>query len=413
MKVFDIKNGTLLVNKYSKLNYHQSNNDTSYLHIVIRHGAKDDKIIGLSHFVEHIILKGSVNYSQFSISKFLDENEGELNAYTSAEFIEITAEINSKKICELIDIVLDLIFRNKFSKKDFESEKKVIHEERISNGYDSEKELSDLVYGQILYNYPEISRDIIGNEDNITIGQVRRFIKKICVPENLIISITSKASYTSIYRQVFNNVKDVHNINNVQRKRALPKYTDIGHSTNKTLYKKVVKKSKSETFLSVGFIGPRYGSNESLLLEAGMSILLGGTSSYLWQTLRENSGMVYSIDYEVFYFHDFSICYIYSSVTKRNVKKVIAEIRNSLEKISNGEGIDINRGVKYLKSIYKKEINNPGVMNKLYCYDYYYEDKVNNYVDIISTISKIKSVKIKEYFKSIASNDIFETILTS
>ena len=243
---------------------------------------------GTSHFIEHMIFKGSDKRSALDIAVEMDEIGGYLNAYTAREATCFYARTLSEHMPKALDIVCDMVRNPRLDAEDIELEKGIIKEEIAMYEDDPEDLCTDTFYENI-WEGSMLGSNILGTVetvDAVTKESLTAHMKKFYVPERTVISISGnfdKEADVEIIRKYFSDLENTgFNIN----------------PTSAEFSKKIIpiKKDFTQNQLIIGFKGVPLGTKErerALLI----SSILGGTpSSRLFQHIRENLGLVYSID---------------------------------------------------------------------------------------------------------------------
>lgn len=243
---------------------------------------------GISHFIEHMLFKGTENRTAKQIAEAIEEVGGQINAFTGKESTCFYIKALNTHLELSLSILSDMLFNSKFDENDIEKEKKVIFEEIDMNEDSPEDVLMDL-HSSAIWGDDAVSMPILGTKE--TVGSFDRkkileYISSYYIPENSVISICGN-----------------FNINNI--KKMIEKYFGGWNSDNKkiTNYSKpniesglLYKEKKIEQLhMSFGIPGIEIGNDDIYSLVLLCNILGGGASSILFQKLREELGMCYSI----------------------------------------------------------------------------------------------------------------------
>ena len=161
--------------------------------VFIRAGSinENKKINGISHFIEHMLFKGTRNRTGKEIAEFIDNIGGELNAFTETEYTCFYVRTLDKHVEEAIDILSDIINNPLFSDDDIENEKRVIIEE-IKMYMDSPEDLVYNMLNETMFKDSSLSLPILGTLKSINNLQKEAIIdyyNKFYVPENMVISV--------------------------------------------------------------------------------------------------------------------------------------------------------------------------------------------------------------------------------
>ena len=262
-------------------------------------GYETPETSGFSHFIEHILFRGTHRRSALDIAVEMDEIGGILNAYTAKEMTCFYAHTLSEHAPKALDIICDMLMNPKLDENDIELEKGVIKEE-IALYNDSPEDLCADTFYKSIWNESMLGSNILGTEetvDSATKEKLEAHMKKFYVPERMVISIGGNFDEKTMLSICSNYFSAMVN-------------TDFPINPEKAEYFSgitVVKRKFMQNQLIIGFPGIPLGNKrreDSLLIS---SILGSASSSRLFQYLREKLGLVYSVD-------SFSVSYLKSGV---------------------------------------------------------------------------------------------------
>lgn len=305
-------------------------------------GNEEPKEAGLSHYIEHMMFKGTKKRSAFQIAHALDAVGGKINAYTSKEATMYYAVVLDKHIDTAIDVLCDMTLNSVFDPKEMETEKGVILEE-IKMYEDTPDELiHDLFAEKILHGHP-LGRPTIGLAE--TVKGVKRediinYCQKFYSPKNIIISLAGNipANAIDLVKPYFAGIKGPA----VTHQQPQPQIK--GNLSLK-------KKQTEQVHLCLGVKGPSHLDEDRYVYSVLDNILGGSMSSRLFQEVREKRGLAYSIYSTASPFRDFGLAYAYAGTSKENMAQVIDLILEQFTKLKK-EGLtkaEVERGKEYLK----------------------------------------------------------------
>lgn len=250
---------------------------------------ENEKTAGLSHFLEHLIFKGSKDYPGQEISRKVETQGGVINAATSKEFTEFYIDIQKSAYEDAIKILADAMANAVFPPEEIENERPVVIEEIRRHSDNPGAVLHDLfseaVFLQTPYRY-----SIIGSSDviqNITRDEIMNYYHAFYTPENMVLSIAGDLNpdeALDIVKNTFGKQNKMPTVNE-------PSLTEAQHQP------KIIKSNKNleQAYWMAGFIGPDIVSDEQFAADITSTILGGGRSSRLYRKLREELQLVYSI----------------------------------------------------------------------------------------------------------------------
>ena len=235
---------------------------------------------GVSHFIEHMLFKGTKNRSAKDIARDIDNLGGQINAFTNKECTCYYIHLLDEHINVGIDVLSDMILNSTFNEKDINRERFVILEELKMY----EDSLEDLSYDLLLENiYPDngLGMNILGNRKtikNITKKQIMNYFNKYYVPNNAVISICGNFKFDELVKELENKFGEW------ERKEVC---TEVEEAK---FYSCVVKKNKDSEQVNIAInlkAIPEENEEESYALAVVNNIFGGSTSSRLFQHIRE------------------------------------------------------------------------------------------------------------------------------
>jgi len=242
---------------------------------------------GMSHFIEHMMFKGTKKRTAREIADHMDAVGGQLNAFTAKEYTCYFTRTLDTHFDVALDVISDMFFNSKYDQAEIDKERNVILEE-INMYEDTPEDLCvDLLQEKIFPNHP-LGMSILGKPE--TIGSFQRsdfltFLKTQYTPQNVVIAIAGNIDEKEVLEKitsVFGQFKGEP----VAVSEATAVYTP-GFS--------IKEKDIEQVHLCMGFPGLASGTDEAYALAAVNTILGGGMSSRLFQKIREQHGLVYSV----------------------------------------------------------------------------------------------------------------------
>ena len=279
---------------------------------------------GISHFIEHMMFKGTKNRSAREIVKAIEDTGGSINAFTDKETTCYYVRMLTEHIPVAIDILLDMAYNSEYNDKDIEIERQVILEE-IKMYEDTPDELvHDSLIQSYWHDHP-LGRPIIGSKEtvlNITKDNMINFANDHYTAENIIISIAGNFDEEKILSQIEKSVQGI--------KASSPStFTHPPVTTPRINY---LDKDIEQSHICLGTKGVSILDDDRYVLAIIDICLGGGMSSRLFQEIREKRGLVYSINtYEALY-RQAGIFGVYAGTNPKNVQDVIKLIIDEFER---------------------------------------------------------------------------------
>lgn len=290
-------------------------------------GTRDEEKtdVGLSHFVEHLVFKGTKTRNAYQIANSLESLGGDLNAYTTREYTCYHCLVLNEDWQIGLEVLSDLVCNMKLSKKDFELEKKVILQEIAMSDDTPEEIIYDYLFESIYEKHP-LSRQILGKSETIqkmTQKRVFDFYKKYYQGSNLIISVSGPVDHDTLVLACQKKLK-TRKLYKIKSARRKPTWV-----TARKIYEKDMEQAHVLVALPAASFDDKYRF-EAFIVN---SLLGGGMTSRLYQAIREKQGLAYSVFSTLNTQTDSGNIAIYAGTDTKNVKKVVHIIADELLKL--------------------------------------------------------------------------------
>ena len=169
-------------------------------------GSRDEslKVAGASHFLEHLLFKGTKRRSALEISSSIEAVGGEMNAFTSKEYTCFYARVIDKDLPLAIDVISDLITSSLGKSSDVEAERKVVLEE-ISMRDDDPADLVHELFAETFYGDTTLGRSILGTTKSIkslSRTAVFNYYKKRYLPEDIVVAVAGNIRHQQVVDQI-------------------------------------------------------------------------------------------------------------------------------------------------------------------------------------------------------------------
>lgn len=285
---------------------------------------------GLSHFVEHMMFKGTKKRpNTLSISSELDSLGAEFNAFTSKEYTGYYIKVPKNKINNAVDILSDILINSKFDSEEIEREKSVIISEL--NMYEDNPNMNiEDIFESCLYGDSPAGWDTIGNKETINNFKKEDFIKYF----------SSQYGIKSAALFLAGNFSE-KNIKNILEKKFSKFNSNNYKDKIKVLEKqdkpnlKIKTKKTDQSVLSLGFRAFPSGHKDELALKL-LAIILGGSmSSRLFIELRERRGLAYFIRASTELYTDSGYIAVFAGVSKDKLEESIGVIIDEFQKFKD------------------------------------------------------------------------------
>lgn len=282
---------------------------------------------GSAHFLEHLLFKGTRRRSAWEISSAIESVGGEMNAFTTKEYTCYYARVLDRDIALGIDVVCDLVSEGLLASADIESERAVILEEIAMTDDDATDGVHDLAMASHFGDGP-LGRPILGTIPSIAALSprgIRSFYRSRYVPETMVIAVAGNIDHDQVVRMVRTSLKHLGEdqalgVGRAPTKRARARPPSVS----------VQQRSIEQVNLVLSHTGlSRYDDRRFALAVLNAS-LGGGMSSRLFQAIREQRGLAYSVYSFATLFADTGLVGVYVGCLPNKVEEVVSIARGVL-----------------------------------------------------------------------------------
>ncbi len=282
---------------------------------------------GISHFIEHMLFKGTEKRDAKQIAYDIDRFGGEINAFTTRECICVYAKVLSKDLKDMLEVLSDMVLHSRFDASIMSVEKGIVMDE-ISMYEDSPEDLVDDLSMQVAFSKHALSLPVLGLKETVsklTQKQVIDYYHQYFVPENMLVSVAGHFDENQLFEwsETFFNFP--------QRQHSLkPKEIDQPKHCYEAAH---LYKDNEQIQVSIDFKGLPYHDDHDYDLMLFASLLGGTNSSRLFQSLREEKGLVYAIDTSAVFYETLGTLNISFGVSKENMESAIETLAKELRKL--------------------------------------------------------------------------------
>ncbi|GAA0862626.1 pitrilysin family protein [Paraclostridium tenue] len=350
---------------------------------------ESEKLSGVSHFIEHMLFKGTKNRTSKEIASTIDNLGGQINAFTSKECTCYYVKLLDEHINIGLDILSDMFLNPLFDKEDIEKERQVILEELKM--YEDSPE--DLVYDLLMegiYKTDALGMNIIGTKEslyNINKDTIKDYFNKYYVASNSVISISGNFKFEEMVKLIENKFKDLPK-GNVDIEITTPEFNPCFIAKNK---------DTEQVNLAISLKAvPLEDREDAYALSIINNIFGGSISSRLFQNIRENKGLVYSIYSAPSLYRKSGELGIYASMSNENLKKVYNLVLEEIDNLRKNHLTDkeIKESKEQLKGSYILGLESTSSRMMSIGKAMILTGKVKNPNDIIESINNIDRARI-------------------
>lgn len=283
---------------------------------------------GISHFIEHILFKGTKNRSAKDIANSIDKIGGQLNAFTSKECTCFYAKVLDTHFDTALDVLSDMFFNSNFDCGEIDKERGVVLEE-INMYEDTPEDLVHDLFSQTVWSGNPLGMSILGTEEslgNLNREKMIQYFNENYCPKNIVISVVGNFKQNDIV----NKIKAY--FENVEQKDKTDAQIEIPHFEPDYMLK---SKSTEQVHLCMGFNGVDVKSKAFYPLLVLNNVFGGAMSSRLFQKIREDRGLAYSVFSYPSSFEDCGLFSIYAGSKPDNLKSVTELIMEEIYTIKD------------------------------------------------------------------------------
>ncbi len=272
--------------------------------------------IGISHFIEHMVFKGTASRSAQDIARSMDSLGGHLDAFTGKEMVSFNTKVLDEHLPQAFTVLADMVQRPAFREEDIGKEKGVILEELKMENDSPEYQLHE-TFSSNFWKEEPLGQPILGTRETIqgfNRQMVNDYYRRVYIPANLIITAAgnlSHAQMADLATAEFGDLKPGEGLPDQKTPRTQP------HLILKN------KKELEQVHLMIGMPAYRVAHPNRFAAYLLNTLLGGSMSSRLFQNIREQRGLVYSVFSEVNAYRDSGCIAVYAGTSRESLLEVI------------------------------------------------------------------------------------------
>ncbi|MEV6652758.1 pitrilysin family protein [Streptomyces sp. NPDC051219] len=300
-------------------------------------GSRDEtpSLNGATHYLEHLLFKGTRERSALDISAAIDAVGGEMNAFTAKEYTCYYARVLDTDLPLAIDVVCDMLTGSLILEEDVDAERGVILEEIAMTEDDPGDCVHDLFAHTMLGDTP-LGRPVLGTVDTVNVlnaDRIRRFYKKHYDPTHLVVAAAGNVDHATVVRQVRAAFEKAGALS---RTDATPRTPREGTRAIRTAGRVDLLNRKTEqAHVVLGMPGLARTDDRRWALGVLNTALGGGMSSRLFQEVREKRGLAYSVYSYTSGFADCGLFGVYAGCRPSQVHDVLKICRDELDRVAS------------------------------------------------------------------------------
>lgn len=297
-------------------------------------GARDEpqEISGISHFIEHMLFKGTASRTARQIAEVFDSMGGELNAFSAKEYTCYYAKILDSDLDKAIELITDMIFNPLLESKDIDAERKVILEE-ISMHEDTPDDIVHDLFATALWESHPLGQSVLGHLNVVKTlrrDEITSFYEQYYQPNDIVVAAAGNVDHDHLAGLIDKFTEARMGRERAERRQLLP---DVRPHIA------VYKRQTEQAHIVIGTEGMPRNHPDRFVFAIIDNILGGGMSSRLFQKIREEMSLAYSIFSYHSMFTETGLMAIYAGSSPANAKVIMDLIREEIRDL-------LERGIK-------------------------------------------------------------------
>lgn len=277
---------------------------------------------GISHFLEHMFFKGTKTRSAREIAESFDSIGGQVNAFTSKEYTCYYAKVLDDHSNYALEVLSDMFFNSTFDEEELKKEKNVVYEE-IKMYEDTPDDIVHDLLSRATYKDHSLGYPILGTEETLSTfngDSLRQYMRETYIPENVVVSVAGNVdeSFIKEIEKYFGSFDSTA----TQQETVAPSF----HSEKLTR-----KKDTEQAHLCLGYEGLPVGHNQIYSLIVLNNVLGGSMSSRLFQEVREQRGLAYSVYSYHSSYKDGGMLTVYGGTGSQQLNVLYETIQHTLQ----------------------------------------------------------------------------------
>jgi predicted Zn-dependent peptidase len=355
---------------------------------------------GISHFLEHMVFKGTKNRNVREIAQSLESLGGYLNAFTTKEQTCFYARVLDTNMGEAMDVLADLVLHATFEKKEMEREKLVVIEE-LKNAEDDPEDIIHDYFERSIFPDHSLGYPIIGTEENVKHfrqDDLRAHVARHYQPGRIVVSAAGNVDHDILVRLARKYFHRVRTTAGENARIAGPVQSAPGATVE---YRRPI----NQAHICLGTLAYSIAHPDRYTLMLTNALLGEGMSSRLYQTIREKHGMAYTVYSFANLLSDTGVFGAYLGTDRKNIQSAIELVYKELDRLKRRpvSAAELQRTKSQIKGTLMLGLENmSGRMIRLGSAELY----VERYVSLDTILERVDDVSPDDILR--VSNDVFD-----
>jgi predicted Zn-dependent peptidase len=307
-------------------------------------GSRDEPaaIAGASHFLEHLLFKGTPARSAREVAEVIDAVGGEINAFTTKDHTAFYLRVLDRDLPVALDVLCDIMWNPAFRPGEFEAERQVILEELLTRGDDPEDLVQELLSEAMYPNHP-LGREVLGNEVSVAalaLDDLRGFHAARYVPGAMVLAAAGALDHERLVAEVEARFARTGRLPGGSQ----PDRTPPGVPVSRVLS---MRRRTEQAHLAIGIPSTTRHDADRHAVTLLSQVLGGGVSSRLFQEIRETRGLAYSVYAYRFSYDDAGALVVYAGTAPGRAEELGRVVAEELDRLADGVAdreLEIARG---------------------------------------------------------------------
>ena len=371
------------------------------LGIWLKAGSRNEEpdVNGISHFVEHMVFKGTEHRTAEDIAREVDSIGGNMDAFTGKEMVCFNVKVLDEHLPIAVDVLSDMVLHPIFDETEVGRERGVIIEE-IKMDEDNPDSLVHEIFTQNFYKNHALGRPILGTKETVRkFDQAKTFeyYRGKFVPQNLVISAAGHVQHEVIVDLLSREFASL-------LPAAAPPVDTPPKINSRIILRN--KKALEQVQICIGVPSYRVNHEKRFVAYVLNTLLGGGMSSRLFQNVREKQGLVYSIFSELNTYKDTGCLAVYAGTSRESAPKVVQSVLHEFREIKAGElpEEEVKRAKDQLKGGLMLSLESSTARMSNLARQEMYHDR---FMGMDEIIAKVQEVTLEDVVQS--ANEMFRT----
>ncbi len=361
--------------------------------IWLRSGSRRERpeINGISHFIEHMVFKGTQRRTAEDIAREIDRLGGMLDAFTSKEMVCFNTRVLDEHLSKAFDILADMVLDPKFAADDIAREQSVVLEE-IRMTQDNPEDLVHELFTQNFWHPHALGRPILGTPETVsafTRDTLETWFHQCYAPNRMVITAAGHLTHAELVDLV------------AARFSKLPRAEDGFTDPKPVPSPHITLRTKSEleqVHVCLGVPSLPLTDRRRFIVSVMNNILGGGMSSRLFQNIRERQGLAYSIFSDLNPYRDVGVLSVYAGTSLDTADKVVQSVLGEFRKMRDEpiEAEELRRAKDHLKGATLLALEGSGArMSNLARYHMYFDRHFTSQ-ELITMLEAVTAEEVQE-----------------